>query len=322
MDRSWINVPNKLSPEYADGIDEFIKVASKQKNSTGMVLCPCCRCVNKLLQNLKVIRLHLLTHGFLSTYKIWYCHGEQVDDVEDEVTLNSQYEDIKDDHDVLDVGLEDVINNSRSVRMGLASDGFNPFSNLTSTYSLCPVILIPYNMPPWASPNGTNYLTSLLIPGTKSPGKDYDVFLKPLIEGLKELWDGVDVYNSYGGCIFKLRAAVLWIISDFPGHQCYLNANHSWRKSREYDGSSELRGTPRTFTGEDILKQLEEVPVRTNEQVLQGGPVHSRWMFETERHMGLYKRYVRNMARPDSSIAEAYIVDEAEIGKSLFNGIS
>ncbi|XP_074350605.1 uncharacterized protein LOC141689954 isoform X8 [Apium graveolens] len=224
MDRSWINVPNKLSPEYADGIDEFIKVASKQKNSTGMVLCPCCRCV---------------------------------DDVEDEVTLNSQYEDIKDDHDVLDVGLEDVINR------------------------------------------------------TKSPGKDYDVFLKPLIEGLKELWDGVDVYNSYGGCIFKLRAAVLWIISDFPGHQCYLNANHSWRKSREYDGSSELRGTPRTFTGEDILKQLEEVPVRTNEQVLQGGPVHSRWMFETERHMGLYKRYVRNMARPDSSIAEAYIVDEA-----------
>ncbi|KAL8090869.1 hypothetical protein AgCh_040079 [Apium graveolens] len=110
MDRSWINVPNKLSPEYADGIDEFIKVASKQKNSTGMVLCPCCRYVNKLLENLKVIRLHLLTHGFLSTYKIWYCHGEQVDDVEDEVTLNSQDDDIKDDHDDLAAGLEDVIN--------------------------------------------------------------------------------------------------------------------------------------------------------------------------------------------------------------------
>ncbi|XP_074325779.1 uncharacterized protein LOC141663841 isoform X3 [Apium graveolens] len=187
---------------------------------------------------------------------------------------------------------------SRSVRMGLASDGFNPFSNLTSTYSLWPVILIPYNMPPWASPNGTNYLMSLLIPGPKSPGKYYDVFLKPLIEELKELWDGVDAYDSYGGCIFKLRAAVLWTISDFPGyaylsgwstagklacpvcledtrsrritdkqcftgHRCYLNANHSWRKSREYDGSRELRGTPRTFTGDDILKQLEEVPVRT-----------------------------------------------------------
>ncbi|XP_062094679.1 uncharacterized protein LOC133800665 [Humulus lupulus] len=81
----------------------------------------------------------------------------------------------------------DFAADSRSVRMGLASDGFNPFSNMTSTYSLWPVILIPYNMPPWASPNGTNYLMSLLIPGPKSPRKDYDVFLMPLIEELKEL---------------------------------------------------------------------------------------------------------------------------------------
>ncbi|XP_074323659.1 uncharacterized protein LOC141660567 [Apium graveolens] len=187
---------------------------------------------------------------------------------------------------------------SRSVRMGLASDGFNPFSNMTSTYSLWPVILIPYNMPPWTSPNGTNYLMSLLIPGPKSPGKDFDVFLKPLIDELKDLWDGIDAYDSFGKCMFKLRAAVIWTISDFPayaylsgwstagklacpvsledtrsrritdkqcfmGHRCYLNINHSWRRSKEYDGSSELRGLPRTFSGEDILKHLNEVPIRT-----------------------------------------------------------
>ncbi|XP_062119368.1 uncharacterized protein LOC133833127 [Humulus lupulus] len=187
---------------------------------------------------------------------------------------------------------------SRSVRMGLASDGFNPFSNMTSMYSLWPVILIPYNMPPWASPNGTNYLMSLLIPGPKSPGKDYDVFLRPLIEELKELWEGIEAYDSYEGCMFKLRAAILWTISDFPayaylsgwstagklacpvcledtrskritdkqcfmGHQCYLRNNHSWRKSREYDGATEFRPPPRTFTGAEILKQLEQVPTRT-----------------------------------------------------------
>lgn len=93
--------------------------------------------------------------------------------------------------------------------MGLASDGFNPFSNLTSTYSLWPVILIPYNMPPWTSPNNTNYLMSLLIPGPKSPGKDYDVFLQPIIKERKELWDGIDAYDFYSGCIFKLKATVL-----------------------------------------------------------------------------------------------------------------
>lgn len=34
-------------------------------------------------------------------------------------------------------------------------------------------------------------------------------------------------------------------------------------------------------------------------------------MFGVERHMGTYKGYVRNFARPDGSISEAYIVDEA-----------
>ncbi|XP_025669940.1 uncharacterized protein [Arachis hypogaea] len=36
----------------------------------------------------------------------------------------------------------------RSVRLALASDGFNPFGNLSSRYSIWPVILIPYNLPP------------------------------------------------------------------------------------------------------------------------------------------------------------------------------
>ena len=36
-----------------------------------------------------------------------------------------------------------------NVRLELASDGFNPFCMLNSTYSTWPVILIPYNLPPW-----------------------------------------------------------------------------------------------------------------------------------------------------------------------------
>ena len=36
----------------------------------------------------------------------------------------------------------------RSVRFGLATDGFNPFRLMSSTYSTWPVILIPYNLPP------------------------------------------------------------------------------------------------------------------------------------------------------------------------------
>ncbi|KAK1364078.1 hypothetical protein POM88_039639 [Heracleum sosnowskyi] len=121
MDGSWITIPDKLSTEYADGINEFIKVASQRRNSNGLVLCPCSLCVNRLLQNLKVIKLHLLTHDFLSTYKIWYHRGEHVDDVEDEVTFNSQDEDVKDDHDDLTTDLSDTVN-SKYFDIGPSSD--------------------------------------------------------------------------------------------------------------------------------------------------------------------------------------------------------
>jgi len=36
-----------------------------------------------------------------------------------------------------------------NVRLGLASDGFNPFGMLNVTYTTWPVILNPYNLPPW-----------------------------------------------------------------------------------------------------------------------------------------------------------------------------
>ncbi|XP_074373620.1 uncharacterized protein LOC141713968 [Apium graveolens] len=457
MDRSWINIPDKLSTEYTNGIKDFISVAKQSLDAKGMVVCPCTRCVNKELQNLKMIKLHLLTNGFLSTYKRWYYHGELAADLENEITFNSQVNNMEEEHDDLASGLNDAIGSEyfdigrtgdfdedssfnvsdkynvifeslhkplydnckdsilktvvklmnikvltkltykafddilkcfkdtlpegnhcpenyyhtrkllcevglgyeqidvyqydcalfygenvndiscpvckssryvrnkipykrlrwfpvkarlkrlfsskhtskdmrwhkevrkeepgilrhpadgmawkhfdniypdfaidfRSVRMGLASDGFNPFSNLSSSYSLWPVILIPYNMPPWASPNGTNYLMSLLIPGLKSPEKDYDVFLQPLIRELKELWHGIDAYDSYGGRMFKLKAAVLWTISDFPVY-AYLSG---WSTAGKLACPICLEDTrSRRITDKQyILKQLEEVHVR------------------------------------------------------------
>ncbi|KAG6414225.1 hypothetical protein SASPL_126943 [Salvia splendens] len=38
---------------------------------------------------------------------------------------------------------------SRNVRLGLASDGINPFKNMTVSHNTWPVILFPYNFPPW-----------------------------------------------------------------------------------------------------------------------------------------------------------------------------
>jgi hypothetical protein len=42
-----------------------------------------------------------------------------------------------------------------------------------------------------------------------------NIFLHPLMEELKELWQGVDAYDSYLKYRFNLRAAYLWSIHDY-----------------------------------------------------------------------------------------------------------
>lgn len=98
----------------------------------------------------------------------------------------------------------------RNVRLGLASDGFNPFNNLAKPYSVWPVILVPYNLPQWLCIKDPFFITSLLIPGPRSPGNEINVYLQPLIEELIDLWDnGVDTYDEKAKETFRLHAALL-----------------------------------------------------------------------------------------------------------------
>lgn len=38
---------------------------------------------------------------------------------------------------------------ARNVRLGLALDGFNPGGHMSSRYSIWPVFVVVYNLPPW-----------------------------------------------------------------------------------------------------------------------------------------------------------------------------
>jgi hypothetical protein len=105
---------------------------------------------------------------------------------------------------------------ARNLRLGLATDGFNPFSEKNTKYSMWPVFVVPYNLPPWACMQESNFMMTLLIPGPSSPGKDFDVFLEPLVEDLLNLWTGVSAYDANTGKMFKLHAAALWCIHDYP----------------------------------------------------------------------------------------------------------
>lgn len=113
----------------------------------------------------------------------------------------------------------DFAQEPRNLRLALSSDGINPHSTLSSTYSCWPVSLITYNLPPWLCMKRKFMMLSLLISGPKQPGNDIDVYLAPLIDDLKILWDvGVDAFDAYKKESFQLRAVLMWTISDFPAY--------------------------------------------------------------------------------------------------------
>ncbi|CAL8991862.1 unnamed protein product [Prunus brigantina] len=145
----------------------------------------------------------------------------------------------------------------RNVRLGLATDGFNPYGD---------------------------------------PGRSIDVYLRPLVDELNDLWtNGVRTYDKATGKMFTLRAAVMWTVNDFPayamvsgwstkgymacpvckenltsgwhagkvcylGHRRWLSWDHEWReKDKEFDGNTEHRLRPREWSGDEILEQLNRL---------------------------------------------------------------
>ncbi|XP_042988717.1 uncharacterized protein LOC122316252 [Carya illinoinensis] len=114
---------------------------------------------------------------------------------------------------------DDFASDPRNVRLGLSADGFNPFGNMSISYSTCPVMLVPYNLPPWMCMKRSSFMLSLIIPGPSPPSMNIDVYLEPLISELKELWEvGAPTYDVCSKEIFTMRAALMWTINDFPAY--------------------------------------------------------------------------------------------------------
>ncbi|GJX48308.1 hypothetical protein Tco_0273498 [Tanacetum coccineum] len=93
------------------------------------------------------------------------------------------------------------------------------------------VILTTCNLPSWLCMKERSFMLTLLIPGPKSPGKDIDVYLRPLIDDLKDLWakPSVETIDACPTCN-----------EDTPSTQ---------------DGDP-----PRKFDRDDIMAQLARLP--------------------------------------------------------------
>nr|XP_017233126.1 PREDICTED: uncharacterized protein LOC108207178 [Daucus carota subsp. sativus] len=205
---------------------------------------------------------------------------------------------------------------ARNLRLALAADGINPFNNgLTNRYTCWPVVLVTYNVPPWLCMKRFMMLT-VLVPGPHEPGNNIDVYLQPMIDDLKKLWeeDEPNVYDAFTKFYFTLKAVLLWTVNDFPaygnlsgsvnkgykccpicgddtrakylshsrkmsyqGHRRYLGRHHPYRKQKAaFDGEQEFGHAPIPLSGEEVLKQQEKLNFRFGKEK-KSNKVESVW---------------------------------------------
>lgn len=207
----------------------------------------------------------------------------------------------------IDMTFPDFGGEPRNLRLGLCTDGMNPYGNMSSRHSTWPVFLCIYNLPPWLCMKRKYLMMPLLISGPKQPGNDIDVFLAPLIEELEKLWkEGIRVYDAYKKEWCTIRVMIFCTVNDFPalgnlsgcrtkgykacpvcgeqtcsirlkhckkivymGHRRFLRVGHAYRgKKKEFNGKSERRKAPVPLTGKEVYTKVKHIRVQFGKDVV------------------------------------------------------
>ncbi|XP_074373627.1 uncharacterized protein LOC141713976 [Apium graveolens] len=207
---------------------------------------------------------------------------------------------------------------SRNIRLALSADGINPHTNgLVNRYTCWPVVLVTYNLPPWLCMKRKFMMLSVLVPGPHEPGNNIDVYLQPLIDDLKKLWEEGEpnVYDAYSKSYFTLKAILLWTINDFPaygnlsgcvnkgyksylicgddtvakylshsrkmcfqGHRRYLPRQHPYRRQKAaFNGQQELGNACQPLSGEEVLARQKRIDFCFGKEVKKSKKVEYPW---------------------------------------------
>ncbi|KAL6557058.1 hypothetical protein OROHE_006934 [Orobanche hederae] len=189
----------------------------------------------------------------------------------------------------------------RNLRLALSTDGMNLHHLQSCSHSTWPVILIIYNLAPGLCMKRKYMMMSTLISGPIQPGNDIDVYLAPLTEDLKLLWEeGIEVHDRYRNDHFRLKAMLFGTISDFPaysnlsgysvkgydacplcaeetdnvrlkhckkcvymGHRRWLESNNRYRKMTvAFNGEVEERRAPPLRSGIEVFKEVENLNIQ------------------------------------------------------------
>ncbi|XP_073151945.1 uncharacterized protein [Henckelia pumila] len=150
----------------------------------------------------------------------------------------------------------------RNVRLGISTDGFQPFGQTGQQYSTWPIIVTPYNLPPWMCMKDEVMFLFVIAPGPSNPKDKLDVFLQPLIAELRKLWyDGAATYDIHSQSNFTLRAALMWTwnTSWFDNHKKFLPDDHPLRRKKNMfiRGRTVYHPAPAIRTGTELINELD-----------------------------------------------------------------
>jgi hypothetical protein len=81
---------------------------------------------------------------------------------------------------------------------------------------------MPYNLPPDKCLKQGFIFLALIISIPKEMKKQMNIFLRPLMEELKELWQWVDAYDNHLKCRFNLCVTYLWSIHDYLAYDKFV----------------------------------------------------------------------------------------------------
>ncbi|XP_074377068.1 uncharacterized protein LOC141718588 [Apium graveolens] len=144
---------------------------------------------------------------------------------------------------------------AHNLRLGLAADGFNPFRSISISHSTWPVIVIPYNLPPWLCMKQDNFILSVLTQGPKEPGYAN--------------LSGWSTNGEYACPICNKRPQAHWLKNGrkwcYIGHMRFLPNNQNFRKDKKaFNGAREVRSKLKLLSDNyakktNTLADLEEL---------------------------------------------------------------
>nr|GEW37060.1 hypothetical protein [Tanacetum cinerariifolium] len=192
MNKSWMNIYDRINDtRYEAGVIEFLDFAYHGRDESLAIPCPSRSCNNFCDKNKETMYNHLMQNGITRGYITWNYHGEESENNDDGGGDDVPF-------DGIDGGGDDM-----------SDDDLDEIS-----YSIWPVFIVSYNLPPWKCMKDPYMFMSMFIPGPKTP-VNINVYLEPLIDKVKDLWVGVNAYDELRKEDFTLRAALLWTINDF-----------------------------------------------------------------------------------------------------------